>query len=237
MRLKVDLIVANQTPAVQAAKQATSEIPIIMAPAADPVAAGLVASLSRPGGNVTGLSFVTPELQGKNLELIREMLPATRRVMFLGNALDAMKGSFFDNFQRAGRTLGIETPSVLVRGADEFDAAFAAIDKASVDALMVQPSLPRKGVIDRALKRRLPAYSSNRAFAVEGGLMSYAGSLAEVYQKAALYVDKILRGARPANLPVEQPTKFELVINMKTAKALGIKIPQTILLRADEVIE
>jgi len=235
--LKVDLIVVNQTPAVEAAHRATSNIPIVMSPAADPVAAGLVASLAHPGGNITGLSFTSPELQGKNLELMREVLPSIRRVMFLGNALDAMVNSFYDQLQTAGRSLGIETQSITIHGVEELEQAFDAIGNQAIDAMMVQPSIPRKAVIDLALKYRLPAFSPNKQFAEEGGLLSYAGSLADVYRKAAFYVDKILKGARPFDLPVEQPTVFELVINLKTAKALGLNIPPTLLARADEVIE
>jgi len=233
VRLKVDIIVAFQTPGAQAAKQATSMIPIVMAPAGDPVGTGLVASLARPGGNITGFSSATAELGAKVLELIREISPSVRRVAVLANAADPFTKSYLGQLEPAGKTLGIEILTHMVRGVDEFDAAFAAMAKARVSAVVVQGSLPRQRAIELALKHRLAAVSSTTgAFAEAGGLMSYAPILADVYHGAAVYVDKILKGAKPADLPVQQPTKFELLINMKTAKALGIKIPNSILVQA-----
>lgn len=237
VRKKVDVIVAFQTPAVQAAKQTTNTIPIVMAPAGDPVGTGLIASLARPGGNITGLSSTVGELAVKNLEFVREIRPAAKSVAVLANAADPFTKSFLEQIQAPGRAMRIELKTYMIRGEGEFDAAFTEMIKARVDAVMVQGSLPRKRVIELALKHRLPALATARAFAEEGGLISYAANFADLYRQAAVYVDKILKGAKPANLPVEQPTKFELVINMKTAKALGIKIPQTILVRADKVIE
>ena len=235
--LKVDIIVANQTPAAQAAKQATNEIPIVMASAGDPVGTGLIASLARPGGNVTGLSGTTTELAGKILELIREMLPSSRRVGVLANPTDAFTKPFLEQIRVAAGTIGIEFGSFMIHRVEEFDAAFAEMNRQRVDVVIVQPSLPRQRALDLALKNRLPTVSPTRTFAAEGGLMSYAASIADQYRKAAIYVDKILKGERPADLPVEQPTKFELVINLKTAKALGLDIPPMLLARADEVIE
>jgi putative ABC transport system substrate-binding protein len=237
VRLKVDIIVASQTPAVTAARQATTEIPIVMAPAGDPVGTGLISSLARPGGNITGLSSTTAELGAKTLELIREVLPSTRRVAVLANAADPFSRSFIELIEDGGRTLGIAIQTIRVRGVEEFDAAFAAMDKERADAVIVQPSLPRKPALDLALKHRLPAVGPTPLFPREGGLMSYAGNQNDTYRRAALYIDRILKGAKPADLPVEQPTKYELVINLKTAKALGLEVPAAVLARADEVIE
>jgi putative ABC transport system substrate-binding protein len=236
VRIHSDVIVAVQTPAVRAAKQATNSIPIVMAPAGDPVGLGLVASLARPGGNVTGVSNTAAELAAKSVELIREMLPTATRVAVLAYIGNPFTKSFLEQIDHAGVALGINVHPLMVRGEGEFDAAFKEMGKLQVNAVVVQPILPRKRAIELALKHRLPAVSTSRVFAEEGGLMSYAGNFADMYHGVAVYVDKIIRGARPADLPVEQPTKFELVINMKTAKALGIKIPNSILVRAEKVI-
>jgi putative tryptophan/tyrosine transport system substrate-binding protein len=237
VRLKVDVIIASETPAVQAAKLATTEIPIVMAPSGDPVGTGLIASLSRPGGNVTGLSAATAELAGKSLDLIREILPAASHVAALADPKNPFTKSFLNQIHRAGNGGHIDIQNVMVSGTDEFDTAFAEMSNRGVEALIVQPTLPRARIIELARKYRLATVSGNRAFADAGGLMSYSGSLVDRYRNAAPYVDKILRGAKPADLPVQQPTKFELVINLKTAKALGLTIPPTLLSRADEVIE
>lgn len=237
VRLKVDIIIASETPSVQAAKRATNEIPIIMAPSGDPVGTGLIASLARPGGNVTGLSAAAAELAGKSLELIREILPSARRVAALADPTNPFTKPFLEQIQLAGRTMGIEIEVVIVRGTEEFDAAFAEMERNRMDAVIVQPTLPRARIVDLVQKHRLPAVSGNRAFADAGGLMSYAGSLVDRYRNAAPYVDKILKGAKPADLPVQQPTKFELVINLKAARALGLTVPPSLLTRADEVIE
>ena len=235
--LNVDAIVASETPAVSAAKRATSSIPIVMAPAGDPVGTGLVASLARPGGNVTGLSAATAELAGKSLELIREILPSVRRVAALADPTNPFSKSFLEQIHLSARSTQIEIHVVNVKSTDTFDAAFADMANNKAEAVIVQPTLPRQQAIELALKHRLPSVSGNRAFADGGGLMSYAASLADRYRNAAAYVDKILKGAKPADLPVQQPLKFELVINQKTAKALGLTIPPTLLARADEVIE
>ena len=237
VRLKVDIIVAAQTPAVHAAKQATSEIPIVMATAGDPVGTGLIASLGRPGGNITGNAATTAELGAKTLEAVREMLPAVRRVAVLANASDPFTRSFLEQIEAGGRTLGIQVQSVMVRTADEFETAFSGMIKERADAVIVQPSLPRKAALELAMRHRLPSVSPTRLFPAEGGLMAYSASQHDMYRRAARYVDRILKGAKPADLPVEEPTKFELVINLKTAKALGITIPPALLARADEVIE
>jgi ABC-type uncharacterized transport system substrate-binding protein len=236
VRLKVDIIVASETPAVLAAKRATSEIPIVMAPSGDPVGTGLIASLARPGGNVTGLSAATAELAGKSLELIREILPGVRRVAALADPTNAFTKSFLEQIHRAAAAANLEIEAIMVRGGEEFEAAFAQMTRRGIEAVIVQPTLPRAPIIELAKKNRVAAVSGNRAFA-DAGLMSYAGSLADRYRNAAPYVDKILKGAKPVDLPVQQPTKFELVINLKTAKALGLTVPSTLLTRADEVIE
>ena len=237
VRLKVDIIVALQTPAVQAAKQATSEIPIVMAGAGDPVGTGLVASLARPGGNVTGLSATTADLGGKLLELILEIRPSAKRVAVLANVTDPFMRPFLEQIQIASRAMAIETPAFLIREAEELNAAFSEMTRRQVKAIVVQPSLPRKAVVDLALKHRLPAISPSGGFPDDGGLISYSAKPPDIYREAAAYVDKILKGAKPADLPVQQPTKFELVVNLKTAKAIGVTIPKSVLARADRVIE
>jgi len=237
VRLKVDVIVANQTPAAKAAKQATSDIPIVMAPAGDPVGTGLIVSLARPGGNVSGLSSATAEIAGNSLEIIREWLPSARRVAVLANAPDAFTKPFLEQIQIAARALGIEIEIIMVSAADQLDAAFLQIDRKRTDAVILQPSLPRKRAADLALQRQLAIVCPTGGFAEMGGLMSYAGKPSDTHRQAAVYVDKILKGAKPADLPVEQPTKFELVINLKTAKAIGLTIPKSVLARADEVIQ
>ncbi len=237
VRLKVDIIVVWQTPTALAARQATHEIPIVMADVGDPVGTGLVASLARPGGNVTGLAGVTAELAGKSVELIRGMMPSARRVAVLLNVTDPFRKPFLEQIQHAARTVGVGIEPIMVGGGNELDAAFSRMSQEQIDAVIVQPSLPTKRAADLALQHRLPAVSVPRWFAEEGGLMSYSARLAELYHQAASYVDKILKGAKPADLPVMQPTKFELVINLKTAKALGLTIPPSVLVQADEVIQ
>jgi putative ABC transport system substrate-binding protein len=237
VRLKVDVIVTWFTPPTQAAKQATRQIPIVMADAGDPVGMGLVASLARPGGNVTGIAGMTAELSGKCIELIREMLPAARRVTALANATDPFSKPFLEQIQLGGEATGTTINPIKISSREEFEAAFAAMEKERPDAVIVQPSLPSKRAAELALKHHVPAVSVPRRFAEEGGLMSYSPRIADLYRKAAVYVDKILKGAQPADLPLEQPTIFELVINLKTAKALGLTVPPIFLARADELIE
>ena len=237
VRLRVDIIVATQTPAVQAAKQATNSIPIVMAPAGDPVGTGFIASLARPGGNVTGMSAQISELAAKNLELMREMLPSVSRVAVLLNEADPFAKPLLEHLERAGRSLGLQLQTIAVRAEDEFDVVFTDMVRNRADAVYVQGSLPRNRAIELALKHRLAAFTSAPGFAEAGGLMSYVGVFADLYREAAIFVDKILKGAKPADLPVEQPTQFELAINLKTAKALGIKIPYSILVRTTKLIE
>ncbi len=236
VRLPVDIIVVWQTPAAFAASQATTQIPIVMGMVADPVGSGLIASLARPGGNITGLAGTTAELGAKILQLIREALPATRRVAILANATDPFTKTFVAQIELAGQALGIATQTQVVRGVEDYEGAFAAMKKERTDAVIVQPSLPRKPAIELALKQRLPAMSPSLYFTGEGGLLSYAANLDDSYRRTAHFVERILKGAKPADLPVEQPTRFELRVNLVTAKALGISIPQSFLLRADEVI-
>jgi putative ABC transport system substrate-binding protein len=237
VRLKVDVIVAFQTPAVTAAKQATKDIPIVMAGAGDPVATGLVASLARPGGNITGMSGTTAEAGAKILEILRDILPSLRRVAVLANTTDPFTKTFLEQIHHGGQVLGIAVQPLTVRGVEDFDAAFAAMVEAKADAVVVQPSLPQKAAADLALKHRLPPISPTRFFPSVGGLMSYSNDITDLYRHAAEYVVRILKGDKPADLPVQEPTKYDLIINLKTAKALGLKVPATLLARADDVIE
>ena len=235
--LKVDIIAAFQTPAITAAKQATAEIPIVMAGVGDPVGSGFVASLARPGGNLTGMSGATAELGGKNLELIREALPSTRRVAVLVNTPDPFHKPFLENMLASGRTLGLEIKPILLRGAEEIDASFAETTTWRAEAVIVQPSFPHKRFADTALKHRLPAFAPHSDFSVAGGLMSYSADSLAMYRESASFVDKIIKGRNPADLPVQIATKFLLVVNLKTATALGLTLPPTLLTRADQVIE
>jgi putative ABC transport system substrate-binding protein len=237
VRLNVDVIVTWFTPPTQAAKQATHEIPIVMADAGDPVGTGLIASLPRPGGNVTGIAGITAELAGKCVELIREILPSARRVAALINPIDPFSTPFLKAIQIGGEATGTTIDPIRIGSREQLEAAFADMEKKRPDAIIVQPSLPGKRAVELALEHRVPAVSVPRWFAEEGGLLSYSPRWPEMFRQAAAYVDKILRGAKPADLPVAQPTKFELVINLKTAKSLGIDVPAALLARADELIE
>jgi putative ABC transport system substrate-binding protein len=235
--LKVDVIVALYTPCARAAQQATRDIPIV-AIAANPVESGFVASLNRPGGNITGVSLMAAEAHGKCVEVFRDMLPSVRSVAALGNARDPFMKLFLEQIELAARSTGIEiAPVVTVQGHDEIDAAFATIKKEGAGAVVVQGSLSTKNVAELALKHRLPAATFTRSFAEVGGLMSYGPDARDSFRRGVSFVIKILQGAKPAETPVEQPTKFELVINLKTAQALGVDVPPTLLARADEVIE
>jgi putative ABC transport system substrate-binding protein len=237
VRLKVDVIVTWFTPTAVAARQATRDIPIVMAETGDPIGTGLVASLPRPGGNVTGIASVTAELAGKSVQLIRDLLPSARRVTALANVTDPFSKPFLEQIDLGGAATGTTIRAIRISNDEEFESAFAAMEKDRPDAVIVQPSLPSKRAAELALKQRVPAVSVPRWFAEQGGLMSYSAKYVELFRKAAVYVDKILKGAHPADLPVEQPTHFELVINMKTANALGLTVPPALLARADEVIE
>jgi putative tryptophan/tyrosine transport system substrate-binding protein len=235
--LKVNVIVSWFTPAAIAAKQATQKIPIVCALCGDMVGTGLVDSLARPGGNVTGNSSLTAELSAKTVELIRDMVPSAQRVAALANAPDPFSKSFLKQIQLAGEATGMAIDPIMIHSTEELDAAFPAMKRSRPAAVIVQPSLPTKRVAELALTYRIPAVCAWRDFAHDGGLASYFGAEGEMYQRAAVLVEKILNGAQPSELPVEQPTKFELVINLKTAKALGLDVPPTLLARADEVIE
>jgi putative ABC transport system substrate-binding protein len=243
--LKVDVIVTGGgTPTALAAKQATRTLPIVFAFAADPVTSGLVTSLARPGGNITGLSILTTELVGKCLELLKQAVPGVSRVAVLwspGALGERTEKDMLKGADVAGRALGVRLQFVEARGPADFDRAFADMTKARTGALTVLPSAmfvnERRRLVDLAAKNRLPAVYPWREFVDAGGLMSYGPNVADLFRRAATYVDKILKGAKPADLPVEQPTKFELVINLKTAKALGLTIPPSLLGRADEIIQ
>jgi len=243
-RLKVNLIVVGATPLARAAQQATTTIPIVAFAMGDPVGDGLVASLARPGGNITGLTFLGPELVPKRLELLKEALPRVSRVAALwhpGAFSERTTTDMLKQTEAAARTLGVQLQLVGVRGSDEFDRAFSSMTKERAEALVVFPSTmlfnERRRIVDLAAKRRLPAMYNAREFAALGGLISYGASLTDLSRRSATYVDKILKGAKPGDLPVEQPTKFALVINLRTAKALGLTIPPSLLQRADEVIQ
>jgi putative ABC transport system substrate-binding protein len=237
VRLKVDLIVTWFTPAAQAAKQATREIPIVMALAGNPVETGLVESLARPGGNITGMSGLTAEKAGKSVELIRDMLPSVHRVVALANARDPFSKPFLEHIRLSGAANGIIIDPIMIHSVEELEAAFPAMEKERPDAVIVQPSLPTKRIAELAVRYRIPAVSVTRGFAEDGGLMCFESTAIDMYRQSAIYVDKILKGARPADLPIQQPTKFELIINMKTAKAIGLIVPPAFRARADEVIE
>jgi putative ABC transport system substrate-binding protein len=241
VQLKVDVIVAPGEAAAQAAKQATKTIPIVIAAAADPVGAGLVASLARPGGNITGVSTLSRELNGKRLELLKETFSKVIRVAVLTRAASVTTGGQLQEMEGEARSLGLQLQILEVRDLNDFDSAFSAIVKERADALLDLPDplfhANRRLIAEFAARNRLPSIFHARDFVEAGGLMSYAASFANVYRRTAVYVDKILKGAAPADLPVEQPTKFELVINLKTAKALGITIPPALLFQADEVIK
>jgi putative ABC transport system substrate-binding protein len=243
--LKCDVIVTTGgTLAAQAAKQATTTLPIVFASVGDAVAEGLVTSLARPGGNVTGLTVAATELVSKSLEVIKQAVPGVKRVaiLFKPDAMpDSAKKERLKAADVAARALGLRLQIVEARGAEDFDRAFSDMTRARADALAVPATqvfnLERRRLVNLAAKNRLPAVYPNRDFVDAGGLMSYGPNLADMARRAASYVDKILKGAKPADLPVEQPTRFELVINLKTAKALGLTIPPSVLGRADEVIQ
>ena len=242
--LKVDVIVTSGTLAALAAKQATRTLPIVFSPAGDPVTSGLVTSLARPGGNITGLSALNPELVGKRLELLKQAVPGVSRVAVLwqpGAFGERAEKDMLKGAEVAARALGVQPQFVEARGPADFDRAFSDMTKTRAGALTVLGSnmfvSERRRLVDLAAKNRLPAVYAVREFVDAGGLMAYGPNLADLYRRAATYVDKILKGAKPGDLPVEQPTKYELVINLKAAKALGLKIPQSVLERADHVVE
>ena len=241
LRLKVDVIVTHGVVATLAARRATSAIPIVFGSADDAVAAGLVAGLARPGGNVTGLTVISPELSGKRLELLREVIPSLKRLAVLRNPTNPVSLPELKATQVAAQSLGLLIQSLEVTDPGGFADAFSATTREQAGALIVLSDAMFTGrhaqIVDHAAQSRLPAVYWTREFVDSGGLMSYGPNYADLYRRAATYVDKILKGAKPADLPVEQPTKFELVINLKTAKTLGLTIPQSVLFRADDVIK
>jgi ABC-type uncharacterized transport system substrate-binding protein len=244
VRLKVDIIVTSTTPAAQAAKRATTTIPIVMTFVADPVGSGLVASLARPGGNITGLTTFATGLVAKRLELLKALVSRSTQVAVLwqpGVFAELTTRDMMEETQIAGRALGVQLQFVEARRPEDFEKAFSAMREARVSGLLVFPSPlffdARRNIVAHAAKSRLPAVYPWREGAADGGLMSYATNFPDMYRRAATFVDKILKGAKPSDLPVEQPTTFELVINTKTARALGITVPRSLLLRADQVIE
>ncbi len=241
VRLKVDVIVAVTTRDSVAAKAATSTIPIVMLAVGDPVGAGLISSLARPGGNVTGTSVLMPDVAGKRLELLRDIVPKLRRVAILGNRQNASAAADMRATETAARVLGVTVHSVEVDSVSRLDAAFADIARSRPDGIVViQDSITlwhRREIAAAALRTRLATVFPSAAYVKDGGLVGYGPDMHAVATRAASYVDKILKGARPGDLPVEQPTKFELVINLKTAKALGLTIPPSLLARADQVID
>ena len=241
VRLKVDLIVVNTTPAAVAAKKATSTIPIVFVGAIDPVGAGIAASLARPGGNVTGVALLLPEMSAKGLSLLKEAVPGLARVAVLWNAANPGNVSVWRETEVVARALSLVLHSQPVRTPDDFEGAFTALARERLDGLLILGDVlmfqQRKLIVDFATQKRLPTTAPFRELADIGCLMSYGPDVAEAFRGSAKHVDRILKGAKPGDLPFEQATKFELVINLKTAKVLGLTIPQSILVRADQVIE
>jgi putative ABC transport system substrate-binding protein len=241
VRLKVDIIVAPSSVYVEAARRATSTIPIIFAVHADPIGSGHVASLARPGGNITGVSLAMPETNAKLLELLKEAVPGLARVAVLWNPATPSHGPGLNAVEDRGRALGVRLQPVAVHSETEFDSAFAGIIREHAGGVLVL-STPlfiagARPLAERAMKHKLPTMFGPRVHADAGGLLSYGPDRADLFRRAATYVDMILKGTKPSDLPVQQPTKFEFVINLKTAKALGLTIPQSVLLRADHVIQ
>jgi putative tryptophan/tyrosine transport system substrate-binding protein len=239
--LKVDVIVVGTTPAIKAVAEKTKTIPIVMTVVADPVADGLVQSLGRPGGNVTGLTIISPELSGKRIELLKEAVPRLARLAVLWNPANPTHASALRESQATAKALGLQALPVAVRAAADVDGAFATIARERATALFVLDDailfIERQLISDLALKNRLPMVSGISGYADAGGLMTYGARQTDLYHRAAIIVDRILKGAKPANLPIEQPSSFEFVLNLKTAKSLGLAIPDSVLWRADRLIE
>ena len=240
VRLKVDVIVSSGPTMTRAAKEATATIPIIMAQDTDPVENGFVASLARPGGNITGLSVLSPELSGKQLELLKEIVSKLSRVAVIGNSNEPANSKTLKEIELAAGAFKVQVQSLDVRDSKDIETAFRAATKAHADALIVLASAivtdHRTAIAKLALKSRLPAIYGSSIWVDDGGLMSYGTSLIDLSRRAAVFVDKILKGAKPADIPVEQPTKFEFIINLKAAKQIGLTIPPNVLARADRVI-
>jgi putative ABC transport system substrate-binding protein len=240
VRLKLDVIVATGSPGGLAAKKATGTIPIVFAAAPDPVGSGLVSSLARPGGNITGLSSMAPDLDGKRLELLKEAFPKVVRVAFLWQSGGTRGNLTFTEMETAAKALGVKLQSLSVRSLDDFEGAFARAKREGAQALITSPSplinTQQRQVLEFAAKNRLPAMYTTSEFVEAGGLMSYAPNYADLWRRAADFVDKILKGTKPAEIPVEQPMKFEFIINLNAAKQIGVTIPPNVLVRADRVI-
>jgi putative ABC transport system substrate-binding protein len=240
VRLKVDVIVTGGSTATRPAKEATNTIPIVMAQDTDPVGSGFVASLARPGGNITGLATLAPELSGKQLELLKEIVPKLSRVAVIGSSTRSGNAQSLKETELAGGAFGVKVQYLDILNRKDIETAFQAASKGRADAVLVLTSpfatSQRKQIIDLAAKNRLPAIYDRAEFVEDGGLMTYSVSSTDLFRRAATYVDKILKGAKPANLPVEQPTKFELIVNLKAAKQIGLTIPPNVLARADKVI-
>lgn len=238
--LNVDVLVVGSTPGALTAKNTTNVVPIVML-ASEPVESGLVASIARPGGNITGLNRLASELAAKRLELLKETFPKVTQVAFLFDSTHASDKRALRGVHETARVIGVQVQEIPVRSLNDFDSAFAAISREGADALLSSErplfNTHRTRIVDFAARRRLPAVYGLREFVESGGLMSYASSLPDLYRRAAYFVDRILKGAKPADLPVEQPTKFELIISLKTAKQIGVTIPPNVLARADKVIK
>jgi len=241
VNLKLDIIVTHGVVATRAVKQASTTIPIVIAAADDPLAAGLVPSLARPGGNITGLTLMTPDLTEKRLQLLKEILPGRTRVAVLWNSGNPVAEAELRKAESAARSLGLQLQALGVKDPREFASAFSSMKTERAGALFVLPDAmffgQRNEIVDLAASHRLPLVAHLRGFADAGGLMTYGPNVVDVHRRAAYFVDKVLKGAKPGDLPIEQPTKFELVVNLKTAKAIGLTIPPSVLARADEVIE
>ena len=241
VRLKVDVIVTASGPAILAAKKASATMPIVFASAGDPVGTGLVSSLARPGGNITGLSVMAPDLDGKRLELLKEAFPKIARVAFLWEGSGGRRGNLtLTDMEAAAKALGVKLQSLPVRGLDDFDSAFARAKRDGAQALITTSgalfNTQQRPVLAFAAKNRLPAMYPTSDFVEAGGLMSYGPNFTDSWRRAADFVDKILKGTKPADIPVEQPTKFEFIVNLKAAKEIGLTIPPNVLARADKVI-
>jgi putative ABC transport system substrate-binding protein len=242
VRLKVDVIVTASTPAIRAAQHATNTIPIVMANVGDPIAQGFVASLARPGGNITGFTNLSPDLSTKRLELLKEVSPKIRRVAVFQNA--AQHWPAMKEVEKAAKFLRVQLQVLEVRGSNDLEMAFAAITRERADALMTLPNpllrlddRPRKRIVDFTLNRRMPSMHEGDQYVEAGGLMSYGPDDEDNFRRAATYVDKILKGTKPAELPVQQPMKFEFVVNLKAAKQIGLTVPPNLLVRANRVIK
>jgi putative ABC transport system substrate-binding protein len=237
VRLPVDILITWLTPPSIAARDATKDVPIVIASAGDPVATGLVASLARPGGNITGTSAIAAEVMSKNVELIKEAIPGSSQIGVFANSLDPFTQPFLKEIEASAKALGFSLEKIMVRPSDDLETHFRSMRDKKVDALIIQPTLIRRGTAELALKYLLPSITMTTSFPHSGGLMAYGANGPTLWKQSLSYVDRILRGQRPADLPVLQPTHFNFVINLKTARVLGLRLPSSLISRADEVIE